>query len=173
MEATSILTESKNSISKNWLLGLTLGGYAILSLALFMFGGGQWIFPYNDLDPTGPPSGQFQAFWLLIPGVFVVSLGFLQVEAESLLGCKANERLTSLSVWLNAVPILGFFALIWLSSMHWVFASFVALATLFASTLAFCLGILMGAANLIWLGIAAIKKKRLQLPSSASSRPFN
>ncbi len=39
MDTVSFLFESKRSMSKTWLLGLTVRGYATVSLALYCFGG--------------------------------------------------------------------------------------------------------------------------------------
>jgi hypothetical protein len=48
MTGVSFLIENKRAVSKDWLLGLTVGGYTILVVALWCFGPGSWISYVDD-----------------------------------------------------------------------------------------------------------------------------
>jgi hypothetical protein len=156
MKTVPVLIEKTRSWSKTRLLGLAIGGYAAISVALFCFGGAL-------TSASLPRPGNLQAFLFLIPGVFVGFLDFIQIYAPDYFGYVPRERLTKSALWLNAIPILGFFAMLLLKRLiptggHLGFLSLV-VALLTATS--FVLGILLSLVNVFWILIVA--KARIAL----------
>lgn len=157
MNAVSFAAEKKRFISRDWLIGLTVGGYATLSVAGYFFGGGTWISSSFEAWDY-PPPGQLEAFVLLIPGLVIGLLGFVQIHSEALFKHQGNDRIATISVWLNAAAILGFFALIPLNSMTGTVAGYLRSFALVVTGLSFCSGIVTGVANVLWM-VARIMRK--------------
>jgi hypothetical protein len=149
MNVVSVLIDNKRSVSKNWLLGLTVGAYSTLSIALYFFGGGRWV--SSSFEPIDFPPGELQAFGLMIPGLFVGLLDYAQIHSEVFFKRKANERLTAVSVWLNAAAILSFLALIPLNSMPWTAVIYLRIITLLSAAICFSLGNLIGVLHVLWM----------------------
>jgi len=83
MNVVAFLIENKRSMSKNWLLGLTVGGYATVSLSLYCFGGAL-------ISSSQVPARNAQALLILIPGFFVGLLDFAQIDAVESLGLRCG-----------------------------------------------------------------------------------
>jgi|GEM_PF-2662801 len=148
--------ENARSVSKNWLLGLTVGGYATVSIALYCFGGA--------LVSSGQfPSGKAQALLFLIPGLFVGLLDFVQIHSGDYFKYKPRERITWFALWLNATAIIGFCALFTLKGVldGGGFYSFVPLILGILTASSFLLGIVVSVSNVLWILIAA--KARIAL----------
>jgi hypothetical protein len=96
-------------VSDEILLGVTVGGYLILAVALYCFG--QGLFPRgwsDDVGPFRPYSEDPSALLLLVPGIFVGALCYLQVVAKMLFKHPPNQKTTRIALWLNALSSLGF-----------------------------------------------------------------
>jgi hypothetical protein len=145
-----LLIENKRSVSKDWVLGFTVGGYATLSIALYFFGMGGWI--SSSFEPINYlPPGQLQVFELMIPALFVGLLDFAQIHSQVFLNHKANERITAVCVWLNAAAILSFLTLIPLNSMPWTAMTYLRKVTLLCAAISFSLGNLIGVFHVLWI----------------------
>jgi hypothetical protein len=168
MNVVPLRIENKRSVSKDWLLGLTVGGYTTLSIALYFFGGGSWIFSYFEAsyyeatDFSAP--GHLQVFELAILGLFIGLLDFAQIHSEVFFNRKAIERITAVSVWLNALAIVSFFALIPLNELPWEPVIFLRTVTLFVLAISFSLCNLIGVLHVLWMVTAGIVKTRSQGP---------
>jgi hypothetical protein len=155
MNVVPLTIENKRSVSKDWLLGLTVGGYTTLSIALYFFGGGSWISSnfeasyYEGNDFSAP--GHLQVFLFTILGLFIGLLDFAQIHSDVFFKQKAIEPITSLSVWLNALAVLSFFALIPLKELAWKPAIFLHTVALFVLVASFCLGNLIGVFHVLWM----------------------
>lgn len=158
MNVVSFAAKQKRSISRDWLLGLTVGGYATLSVAFYFFGSGSWISSYYEQGDY--PPGQLQGFVLLIPGLLIGLLDFAQIHSEVLFKRQGNERVTTISVWLNAVVILAFFALIPLNSMTGTVAGYLQRFAFIAAGLSFCSGIVTGVLHVVWILVARKTKNK-------------
>lgn len=156
MNAVPFLVENKRSISKNWLLGLTVGGYGTVSLALYCFGGAL-------VSSSQFPAGNPQALLFLIPGFFVGLLNFVQIHAEDYFKYKPRERITSVSLWLNAIAIIGFCALLTLKGVFdgGGLYSFVPVVLGSVAAASFLVGIVVSILNVLWILIAS--KARIAL----------
>jgi hypothetical protein len=156
MYAVPLLIENKRFISKNRLLGLTVGGYGTISLALYCFGGAL-------VSSSQVPAGNAQALLFLIPGFFVGLLDFVQIYAEDYFKYKPRERITWVALWLNATTIIGLCSLLTLKGVldGGRFYSFVLLALGIVTVASFLLGIVISVSNVLWILIAA--KARIAL----------
>ncbi len=140
----------------DWLLGLTVGGYATISILLYCFGG--------ELVSVGRlPAGNPQALLFLIPGFFVGLLSFLQIHSEDYFKYRRREGITRFALWLNAIASVGFCAILPLKSMLDGGELYVYIAmTLWGVTAAsFLVGTLVSLSNLLWILIVA--KARIAL----------
>jgi len=155
MNVVAFLIENKRSMSKNWLLGLTVGGYATVSLSLYCFGGAL-------ISSSQVPARNAQALLILIPGFFVGLLDFAQIHAVEYFKYQPRERITWFALWLNAIAIIGFYALLTLKG---VFGgglySFVPLVLGGVTAASFLVGIVVSMLNVLWILIAA--KARIAL----------
>jgi len=155
MNAVPLLIENKRPVSKDWLLGLTVGGYTTLSIALYFFGGGSWLSSnfeasyYEGNDFSAP--GHLQVFLFTILGLFIGLLDFAQIHSEVFFKRKAIAQITALSVWLNALAVVSFFVLIPLKELPWEPAIFLHTVALFALVTSFCLGNLIGILHVLWM----------------------
>jgi hypothetical protein len=156
MDAVSFLFESKCSMSKTWLLGLTVGGYATISVVFYCFGGAL-------VSSSQVPAGNSQTLLFMIPGLFVGLLDFVQIHAEDYFKFKPREKITWLALWLNAIAIIGFCALLTLKSAldGGGLYSFLRLALGSVTATSFLLGIVVSILNVLWILIAA--KARIAL----------
>lgn len=143
-------------MSKTWLLGLTVGGYATVSVALYCFGGAL-------VSSSRVPAGNPQTLLFTIPGLFVGLLDFVQIRAEDYFKYKPRERITWFALWLNAIAIIGFCALLTLKGVFdgeglypflWLVLGSVTAAS-------FLVGIVVSILNVLWILIAA--KARIAL----------
>lgn len=164
MNAVSFITEKKQPVSSDWLLGLTVGGYTTLCVACYYFGAGAWISSYPEAGIDDPSPGQLQALLLLIPGLFIGLLDYIQIHSEAVFKRKGNERITTVSVWLNACAILGFFALIALNSMTGVLARFLQRFIFLGAALFFCAGIVIGVLHVLWIVVDTKMKRKPPAP---------
>ena len=155
MNVVPLTIENKRSVSKDWLLGLTVGGYTTLSIALYFFGGGSWISSnfeasyYEGNDFSAP--GHLQVFLFTILGLFIGLLDFAQIHSEVFFKRKAIAQITALSVWLNALAVVSFFALIPLKELPWEPVFFLHTVALFVLVTSFCLGNLIGVFHVLWM----------------------
>jgi hypothetical protein len=156
MNAVSFLIENKRSISQNWLLGLTVGGYGAISLTLYWFGGAL-------VSSSQVPAGNAQTLVFLIPGFFVGLLDFAQIHAEDYFKYKPRERITWVALWLNATAIIALCSLLTLKGVldGGGFYSFVRLVLGIVTAASFLLGIVISVSNVLWILIAA--KARIAL----------
>lgn len=150
MGPVSFAAEKKKSVSKDWLLGLTVGAYATLAVAFYFFGGGTWISSHSE-EWDYYPSGQLGAFVLLIPGLLIGLLDFVQIHPETVFKHHGSDRMTAISVRLNAAAIIGFFAVIPLNSMNGAMVGYVQGFAALAVGLSFCLGIGAGLVHVLWI----------------------
>jgi hypothetical protein len=157
MNAVPFLIENKRSISQNWLLGLTVGGYGATSLALYCLGGAL-------VSSRQVPAGNAQALLFLIPGFFVGLLDFAQIHAEDYFKYKPRERITWVALWLNATAIIGLCSLLTLKGVldgGGFDNSFVLPVLGIVTAASFLLGIVISVLNVLWILIAA--KARIAL----------
>jgi uncharacterized membrane protein len=153
----AFLRNNDRTGSKNWLVGFTVGCYAILSLSLFFFGNGSWLSTYFEPIDYAPP-GRLASLVFLAVGLFIGLLDFVQIYSEYVFKYKANRRVTLVSVWLNAMAISSWFALIALNSLDWRAAATVAYCGL---VIAFPLGILISIFHILWILIARARSGRI------------
>jgi|SRR5882762_2508822 len=156
MSRVAFLIGNKHPFSKDWLLGLTVGGYATLSLVLFCFGGA--------LFSSQSPAGNAQAFLFMIPGFFVGLLDFLQIHARDYFKYKPSERITSFAVWLNMIAVLSFCVMLTLKDVLDGAGSFILLSVMAVAAASFLLGIVVSLGNVLWIFIAA--KARIALAAT-------
>jgi hypothetical protein len=155
MDGVTFLIPNKRSLSKDWLLGLTVGGYITLAVVLFRFGGA--------LFDRQVPAGNVQMFLLMIPGFLLGMLDFVQIHAEDVFKYKPRERIPSCAVWLNVIPVLGFCALFILKDVLGGGGSFIISLVIAAS---FLLGIVVSLGNVLWILFAA--KARIALAATVA-----
>jgi hypothetical protein len=162
MDAVSSLIEHKRASSKNLLLGLTIGGYATLSLAIFCFGGALLS------SSSRIPAGKTQAFLFMIPGFCVGLLDFVQINAEHYFKYNPHNRITFVALWLNLVPVLGLFAMLTSKALldGAGFSYFVFLSLAVVTAVSFLLGMLVSLANILWILFAA--KARIVLAATVA-----
>ena len=148
MNAVSFLFENKRSSPKNWLLGLTVGGYATVSVALYCFGGA--------LVSSNFPTGNPQTLLFMIPGFFVGLLGFIQIHAEDYFKLKPRERITWFALWLNAIAIIGLCILLALKgAFEGGGAYFIPLVLGGVTAASFLIGLVVSIVNTLWILIAS------------------
>jgi hypothetical protein len=152
----AFLIENKRSVSKNWLLGLTVGGYAAVSLSLYCFGGAL-------ISSRQVPAGNARALLFLIPGFFVGLLDFAQIRAEEYFKYQPREGITWFALWLNAIAIIGFYAMLTLKGVFdgRGLYSFVPLVLGSVTAASFLVGIVVSILNVLWILTAA--KARIAL----------
>jgi hypothetical protein len=157
MNAVPSLIEDKRSFSKNWVLGLTVGGYGTVSLALYCFGGAL-ISSSNRV-----PAGNAQALLLLIPGFVVGLLDFTQIHAEDYFKYKPREGITWIALWLNATAIIGLCLLLTLKGLidGGSLYSFLVLGLDMLTAASFLFGIVISVSNVLWILI--VEKARIAL----------
>lgn len=100
-------SEKKRAVSRELLLGLTLGSYATPAILLLPFGA-WWTPPFDTQAFKDFLAPQPSALVFLIPGFLMFGLGWLQVRLGKTAKSKLNDRLTSIALWLNAVGALAF-----------------------------------------------------------------
>lgn len=156
MNAVSFLIENKRPMSKDWFLGLTVGGYATVSVALYCFGGAL-------VSSSQIPPGNAQSLLFMIPGFFVGLLDFVQIHAEDYFKYRPHERITWLALWLNTTAIIGFCAILTLRGVinGGRLYSWVLLVLGIAVAVSFLLGVVISVSNVLWILIAA--KARIAL----------
>jgi len=145
------LIERKFIVSKNWLLGLTFGGYATLSFALYFIGGAL-------LSASRFPAGDAHALLFLVPGLFVSSLDFIQIRAEEYFKYKPREWITCVALSLNAIAAVGLCALLALTG---VLREGFGLLLLLVTAASFILGISISLFNVFWVLISAKARSAL------------
>jgi len=152
-------------MSKNWLLGITVGGYATVSVALYCFGGA--------LVASQVPAGNAQALLFMIPGFFIGLLDFVQIHAEEYFKCKPRERITWFALWLNATAIIGFCAMFTLkNALEWRgFYSFVPMILAIVTAASFLVGIVVSLLNVFWILIVARARIALVVAAVACLLP--
>jgi len=150
MNAVSFLVEHKRAVSKNWLFGLTVGGYATVTLALYCFGGAL-------VSSSQVPAGNAQALLFMIPGFFVGLLDFVQIHAEDYFKYKPRERIIWSALWLNTIAIVAFCALLTLKDVFvgGELYSFVPLVLGGVTAASFLVGIVVSILNVLWILVAA------------------
>jgi hypothetical protein len=143
-------------MSKTWLLCLTVGGYATVSVALYCFGGA-------SVSSSQFHAGNAQLLLFMIPGFFVGLLDFVQIHAEDYFKFKPRERITWFALWLNAIAIIGFCALLTLKGGFDGGGLYPILPLVLGSVTgaSFLVGILVSILNVLWILIAA--KARIAL----------
>lgn len=151
LNTVRLLTDNKRAVSSHWLVGLTVGSYAIVSVALFFFGGGSWIAPRWEAWVDPAPPGELQSFYLLIPGLLIGLLDFVQIHSEALFKQKGNERVARASLWLNAAAILFVFVSIPLHNVTATVACYALIITFLGATVSFGLGIGIGVLHVGWI----------------------
>jgi hypothetical protein len=157
MNVVSVFDESNRYLSRNRLLGLTVGGYATLSIWLFCFGGA------STISLSQIREGNTQAFLLIIPGLLIGLLDFVQIHAEDYFSYKPGERITIFALQLNAIPVLGFCVILILKEVldGGVYSSFVLVSVAVVTLGAFFLGIAVSLINVLWILFAS--KARIAL----------
>jgi hypothetical protein len=158
MNGVAYLIGNKRPFSKNWVLGLTVGGYLTLSLVLFCFGGALFSIP--------SPAGNAQAFRFMIPGFFVGLLDFVQIHAEDYFKYKPRERITSFAVWLNVIAVLSFCVILTLKGVLDGAGSFILFFVTVVTVASFLVGIVLSLANVLWIFFAA--KARMALTATVA-----
>src|SRR5215813_7467860 len=149
MEAMPFLIVNTRFLSKNYLLGVSVGGYVAISVLLFCFGGAL-------VSAEMPRPGDVQAFLFLIPGFFIGFLNFIQIHATEYFHYAPRDRLTRFALWLNVIPVLGFFTIPVLKDLFGVvYLGFVPLAVALLTATSFVVGILLSLMNVFWILIAA------------------
>lgn len=148
--------ENEPFVSKDWLFGLTVGGYATVCVALYCFGG---------LSSVQFPSGKAQAFLFLIPGVVVGLLDLFQIHCEDYFKYKPREWMTWFALWLNATAIMSFCVLLPLRGVLDGEKVDLAIgATLgIVAAVSFLLGLVVSVSNLLWVSIIANAKATLTI----------
>lgn len=161
MEAVPFLSENTHSSSKGYLLGMAVGGYVAISVAVFCFGGG--LFSSNALPP-----GNLQAFLLLIPAFYIGFFDFIQIHAAEYFHYKPSPRLTHCALWLNVVPALGFLTLFLVKDLFsgGGYLGFVPFGIFLLTALSFVVGVLLSLVNVFWILIAG--KARVALLATAT-----
>jgi len=74
MQAVPFFAENTRPLSKGYLVGIAVGGYVAIAVAVFCIGGGLFFF-------NAPPPGNLQAFLLLIPAFYIGFFDFIQMHA--------------------------------------------------------------------------------------------
>ena len=96
------------AVSKEWLLGLTVGAYVTAAALFTMFG--RVLFVPNHLPTWRTPSRldvEPSGLLLLVPAAFVGLLSFLQIKQETLFEHKGDESVTWTALWLNTIGSVG------------------------------------------------------------------
>src|SRR5260370_2478119 len=155
MNAVSFLVEHQRGVCENGVLGLTVGGYATVTLALYCFGGAL-------VSSSQVPAGNAQALLCMIHGFFVGLLDFVQIQAEDYFKYKPRERITWSALWLNTIAIVAFCALLTLKDVFGgELYSFVPLVLGGVTAASFLVGIVVSILNVLWILVAA--KARIAL----------
>ena len=149
-------------VTSELLVGATLGGYLILGVALYCFGQGLMTptGTANDIPPFLPYSQDPHMLALLIPGIIVGTLSYLQIISKRR-SSYSNQKTVRCALWLNAIGSLGFCLLVALKrgpDTGWVPADeYIRLVASIATVLSFSLGILISIFN-IFRGLLPVQK---------------
>ncbi len=89
--------------SNDWLLGVTLGGYAFLTIYMAFF----FVSDYFCADVNPPRRPDPTALKFLLPGLLVALVVAVQASLERWLHRKVSDRMTRLFLWLSVIGVLG------------------------------------------------------------------
>ena len=159
---------SKTRVSDEWVVGATVGAYAVLTFVLYFWGTAFMHFwcgnSYESVftkDGRAPGSLAF-----LIPGalVGVMDWGQIKVARQGAL----RERAMRAALWMNLVGILGF--LIAYSSNYGPDrdSAFFAIVSLVAVAF-WPLGLVISTGNLVWTGVQWVRATHARTLNSRSA----
>jgi hypothetical protein len=164
------------TVSRELLLGLTLGAYATWAVLYASFGGlmvTYWEAPFYPVTVAQP-----RALLILIPGLIVFGFGLLQVRLEKSIKSKAHERVTSAAVWLNTVGAIAFCLVGPLSEVakqvpapridqHPVW-EFSVMFPVLAALACIPAGMVVSICNLVWSGFKIVKVQSSRVHAKSS-----
>ena len=150
-------------VSGEALLGVTVGGYVVLAVALYCFGFGlmQPSGVTNDVPPFRPYSEDPGTLVFLVPAIFVGVLSYLQVIAGRIFKRPPNQKATRVALWLNTMGSLGFCVMVALkrppNDGEVPADAYFQLAALTVTLLSFLFGVLISIFN-ICSGLMPVRK---------------
>jgi hypothetical protein len=153
-------------VSGEVLLGVTVGGYVFLAVALYCFGFGL-MQPgvTNDMPPFRPYSEDPGTLIFLVPAIFVGALSYLQVIAGRIFKRPPNQKAVRVALWLNMMGSLGFCMIAALkrppNNGEVPADAYVQLVALILILLSFLVGILTSIIN-IFSGLMPVRKLQVK-----------